>query len=354
MSNTPNVNNQTPSFFVIDKNGLVFNQQGAPLKHPEELKEFFDNLYVDESRCFKTVLLDKQIIIEVYDEPLIATQIKLNPQESSGILTTNYGHSWKFDLTNLFLDEWDRFHGNTINNIPFVLSSEAQDQFFNQLEEFDDDSITLGGKQIEVKPFWTKPQEAVSSESFWSERYRLNNHPWDLGVPAVGLTSLLPKIKLPSSRILVLGGGGGHDAAHFAQQGHHVTLVDISPEAIERAKKNYGTIPQLQFLQVDLFEAPTTMYGQFDLIFEHTCFCAIDPTRRNALVQQWRRLLHDTGLLMGVFFIMPTQLGPPFGSSEWEIHQRLKKNFHTLVWQRLRDSIAPRLGKELLIYMQKK
>jgi 2-polyprenyl-3-methyl-5-hydroxy-6-metoxy-1,4-benzoquinol methylase len=41
---------------------------------------------------------------------------------------------------------------------------------------------------------------------------------------------------MPRCRVLVLGCGEGHDAAFFAQNGHIVTGVDISPEAITRAQ----------------------------------------------------------------------------------------------------------------------
>ncbi len=345
--------NDINNFYSIDKNGIIHTEQKVPLKNQEEIIAFFDHLHIDESRSFISQIHDQPFYVEVYDEPIIALRVNLTSPSGKQTLINTYGLTWDFELSHLLTDEWDRFHGVTIDGIPFVLSPEAQDQLFNQLDSFDDDSISFKGVRYPIEPYWSENSIALD-EVFWSQRYRTSEDRWDLGAPAEGLVALLPKLKLPASRVLVLGGGGGHDAAHFAKLGHHVTLVDISPEAIARAQKLYGHLSNINFIMANLFELPSTMYGQFDLIFEHTCYCAIDPTLRSNLVKQWRRLLNETGLLLGVFFAMPTRIGPPFGGSEWELHQRLDKDFHTLIWQRYRNSIKPRLGRELLIYMQKK
>jgi hypothetical protein len=46
--------------------------------------------------------------------------------------------------------------------------------------------------------------------------------------------------------------------------------------------------------------------------------------------------------------------GPPFGSSEWEIRERLKKFFDFLYWTRWKTTPEDRLGIELIVYAQKK
>jgi hypothetical protein len=45
---------------------------------------------------------------------------------------------------------------------------------------------------------------------------------------------------------------------------------------------------------------------------------------------------------------------PPFGATEWEIRERLKRSFNFLYWTRWKKSIPRRLGKELVVYAQKK
>ncbi len=339
------------NFYSIDAKGMVFDQNQHPLQEPESIQSFFNFLQIGDAFQITTRLHDQTILVEAYDAPLIAKQIHLSKHSNN--LTNAYDLSWNFELSSLILDEWDRFHGLTTSGIPFVMDSKAQDQFFDQLDHFDDDSFSYDNSTYLPEPFWIT-DSSPNQESYWTQKYQNQEAGWDLGDSAMGLKVLLPKLKLPSSRILVLGGGHGHDAAHFAQQGHHVTLVDISPEAIKRAKTSYGHLAQLHFIEGDIFQLPHTMYNQYDLIFEHTCYCAIDPTRRNELVRQWRRLLHSNGTLLGLFFTMPKRMGPPFGGSEWELNRRLQSHFQPLIWQRFRQSIKPRLGRELLIYMQRK
>ena len=155
-------------------------------------------------------------------------------------------------------------------------------------------------------------------------------------------------------RIAVLGAGRGHDAAFLAQQGHLVTAIDISPEAIQFSKSIYGSVPNLTFLEADIFNLPSSLKNSFDLVFEHTCYCAIPPSRRNELVKVWRQLLTEDGHVLGVFFAMDKRFGPPFGGSEWELRQRFKNHFDFVYWTRWRRSLPRRIGHEIVIYMKKK
>ena len=165
---------------------------------------------------------------------------------------------------------------------------------------------------------------------------------------------MLPRLKLPRSKIIVLGCGSGHDAAFLAQAGHHVTAIDFSEEAIQNAKKLYGHQSRLEFIQADVFQLPPAWHGTFDVVIEHTCFCAVDPQQRTQLVKVWRQLLHHEGLLFAVFFSMLKRSGPPFGSSEWEIRELLQSSFQFLFWGRWKNSLPERQGKELFVYGHKK
>ena len=165
---------------------------------------------------------------------------------------------------------------------------------------------------------------------------------------------MTPRLKLPKSRILLLGSGEGHDAAFFAREGGHiVTAVDFSPEAIRRSKALYGHLSNLTFLQQDVFSLPSTFDHNFDVIVEHTCYCAIPPTKRAQLAKIWSRLLAPQGLIMGIFFTMDKHQGPPFGSTEWEIRERLRKNFRFLLWTRWDKSIESRKNLETFVLAQK-
>lgn len=337
-------------FITINENGEVYDQDLKLTKDSDVLEEFFYDLQVNKNFQLVSRFHGEPVLVEAFDEPLIVTQIQLN--EGGHKIAIRQGCSWDFELSSLSLDLWDRFHGLTTNGIPFVLTPKAQDDFFNQLDEFDDDSIQFNEKTYPIPSYWQDEKE-VESSAYWSDRYKQQETGWDLGQPAEGLKSILPKLKLPHLRVLVLGGGLGHDAAFFAQQGHRVTILDLSPEAIEKAKKLYGHFDNLQFVQGDLFSLSESFHGQFDLIFEHTCFCAINPIQRTDIIKVWRQLLSENGHLLGVFFTMNKKEGPPFGGSEWEIKKLFHNKFQPLIWQRLRNSLEPRQGKELLVYAKK-
>lgn len=341
-----------PTQFVqIDEEGYGVSRE-LRIQDPLVGRELLENLELHPSGTLLSTFGGTPVIVEAFDEPLIAQQIFRD--EKSWKIHGVYGVEFNFPLESLSVDEWDRFHGYTEKNVPFVMSRKAQATFFNMVEEFDDESITVGGKTYEVPPYWPDKTE-IEKEQFWSKSYVGDNNPgWNLGEPAEALKDMLPRLKISRSRILVLGCGEGHDAALFAAAGHVVTAVDISPLALERAKKLYGHMENLKFVEADLFALPRDFDQSFDVVFEHTCYCAINPSLRQDLVKVWNRVLAPEGHLMGVFFAFEKRLGPPFGGSEWELRQRLKNSYLPIFWGRWQKSVPNRQGKELFIYSKKK
>lgn len=340
----------TPRRFVqIDEEGY-FKMDDLRVADAEAGRAWLASLRMDNRGRAVALIGEESAIVEAFDEPFIV--LDLEPAGESWIATLPYGHKESFDLETLTLDEWDRFHGRTKTGVPFVLSRAAQARFFDLVDAYDDDSITVAGRTIATKP-WLQENPDVNQSQFWTQIYRTEQPRWELGAPAHALPTLVPKLKLQRSRILVLGAGQGNDAAWFAEQGHIVTAVDFSEEAIARAKEKYGHLQDLTFLQSDVFALPASFTNSFDIVFEHTCYCAITPGRRNELVKVWKRVLADGGHVMGVFFAMDKPFGPPYGGSEWEIRSRLDKSFRPLYWVRMRDSLEQRLGHELFVYAQK-
>lgn len=193
----------------------------------------------------------------------------------------------------------------------------------------------------------------VDQPEYWSHVYQTEEPGWELGTHTPILTDVLPQLKIPKSRIICLGAGSANDAAFLARQGHLVTAVDFSHEALDRAKNKYSDVANLWFKQLDVFKIPPEMRGQFDIVFEHTCYCAIRPPRRTELMRQWMTLLAEGGHLLGVFFVREKRDGPPWGGSEWELRQRLQKYFQFIYWTRWKNSISRRQGTELVIYAKK-
>lgn len=339
---------------------ISIDEEGFPVlgetrvADPQVGSQILRQLRFAENNAFMTDVGQEQALVEAFDEPLVAQMVeKPASSEQSWTARFPYDVSFRFSLASLSVDEWDRFHGATELGLPFVMSRKAQAAFFDQLDEFEDESVTFAGHRFPVGP-WLTSKPDIRQESYWTQIYRTEEPGWEMQKPAPALADMLPRLKLPKLRVLVLGCGSGNDAAFFASQGHVVTAVDFSPEAIARGREKYGSLTNLQFIQKDIFDLDSSWTHRFDLVFEHTCYCAIPPERRNELISIWRRVLVPGGQLLGVFFAMERRNGPPFGGSEWELRERLKKYFHFQFWGRWHQSEARRNGKELFVFATKK
>ncbi|MGZ3772503.1 MAG: class I SAM-dependent methyltransferase [Pseudobdellovibrionaceae bacterium] len=337
-------------FIQIDEEGFGLSRE-VRIQDPLVGQEILQNLFIHEGGTLLSKIGGTPVIVEAFDEPYVALQVEC--KDNTWEILLPYGVHFPFQLETLSLDEWDRFHGYTSNKIPFVMSRKAQSSFFNLLEEFGDDFIVFKGKKYEIPEYWPTNHNVEKSQ-FWSQIYKTEPNPgWNLGKPAEALKDMLPRLKISRSRVLVLGCGEGHDAAFFAQAGHVVTAVDFSEEALERARKLYGDIENLHFFQGDIFKLPRDFDQAFDIVFEHTCYCAVNPAKRKDLVKVWNRTLVSGGYLMGVFFAFEKRQGPPYGGTEWEVRQRLKSNYQPVFWGRWQKSIPSRQGKELFVYAKK-
>lgn len=338
-------------FQKIDEDGYLINDEGLRLDDEAFGFEFLNSLSLTDGFQTRSNYKNLDIVVEAFNAPLVIRHLSFDGRKL--LLKAPYGFEAPADLSTLSIDSWDRFHGLTQKGLPFVFSRQAQVEFFDLLESFDDDSVTIGGHRILTPDYYIAKKE-VRGANFWSDIYRTEEPGWDLNEPAPFLKDVLPQLKLNRQRVLVLGCGKGHDAAFLAQQGHIVTAIDFSSEAINGAHEKYGHISGLEFLQADVFQLPQNQFGPFDLIVEHTCFCAVDPQLRNDLVQVWKKQLVEGGHFLGAFYVMSKRVGPPYGGSEWEIRERLKSHFDFRFWTRWRHSLPRRLGKELVVYAQKK
>jgi len=336
-------------FIQIDEQGY-FHFGENRVSDPKDGFSLFSNLKILESGHFVTQSEGQAVLVEAFDEPFIA--LGITKKDNQWQITLPYNFTSAIDISSFSLDEWDRFHGNTTSGIPFVLSRSAQASFFNLVDEYDDDSIVINGERLQTGP-WLNPNPDTINESFWTNIYNTEDPGWDLKIPHPALESTMNQIKLSKCRILNLGCGTGTDANYLASLGHIVTGVDMSPEAIKRANEKYSHVKNLNFVQKDIFDVTPEELGKFDLIFEHTLYCAISPERRNKLTQVWKKMLSDNGQLLGIFFSMNKRIGPPFGGSEWEIKKRLKKDYRFLYWTRCKKSPGKRLGKELIVFAER-
>lgn len=337
------------SALPIDEHGRVHLGE-KKLDDTSQLEIFFDHLKINDSFALESFYEGEGVLVEAFDAPWVIQDLKFIDHQVFGINT--YGFEIELQLQTCFFDAFDRLNGELKSKVPWVLSRNAQEKFFDQLDEFDDDSFTWQGKIYAVQSQYEQSND-IENPDWWSKTYQKGQAGWDLKSPHPALQDMLPRLKLPRSRILILGCGEGHDAAYFAQEGHVVTAVDFSEEAIVRAKSQYGSFP-IQFIHKNVFDLPRSFDKSFDFVLEHTLYCAVPPQKRSELVRIWNRCLVQGGYFMGLFFSMEKRSGPPYGSREWEIRQFLQKDYHMLFWGRWKNSPGWRQGKELFMLGQKK
>lgn len=340
-------------FITIDEHGDLFLDPESPaITNPIFIEEIYENLRLTEQYCLTTEFQEETYIVESFDHPIQV--IALEYKDKNIYLQSKQNGLFVADKTKWAVDEWDRFNGSTTHGAPFVLTKKAQEQLFNLCDSFDDEGFVLSGEYVSTPPYFVDTPE-VEAPSFWQNVYHTEGNPrWNLDKPAEAFKDMLPRLKLPKSRILVLGCGEGHDAALFAEAGHVVTAVDFSKEAIQRGKQKYAGLERLHFHEQNIFEIPQEWNHSFDVVVEHTCYCAIPTDQRKDLVRLWRRMLHEEGQLMAIFFTMEKRIGPPFGATEWEIRKRTQEHFQYLFWGRWRQSLPQRQGRELFMLAKKK
>ena len=162
----------------------------------------------------------------------------------------------------------------------------------------------------------------------WNQRYRTGDTPWEKGSPAPPLIEFLANHQV-SGKVLVPGCGFGHDVRLFARHGTEPLGLDIAPIPIDSAKRQ-KRVGRESYLLGDLFQLDRSLRGSFDWVFEHTCFCAIDPSLRKEYVRAVDSALVKGGALLAIFFIeIEDPEGPPFPVTHEEIAQLFDPFFET-------------------------
>lgn len=198
-------------------------------------------------------------------------------------------------------------------------------------------------------------KEKEVDAAFWNELYRIGDTGWDQGDASPGLVDFLREHKPKPGRVLVPGCGQGHDARALAKGGFEVIGVDIVDAAVREASRMAISegLTDIRFELADFFSLPDNLRGPYDVIFEHTFFCAIDPAMRNLYVETASGLLNTGGSLLGVFYNIQPESGPPFGTTREELIERFSPRF-TLALEYVPRSLPDRKGKELLILWKRK
>lgn len=193
----------------------------------------------------------------------------------------------------------------------------------------------------------------ISRMTDWEGRYQLGDMPWEKGRAAPPLNEVLEKLEpgdWGTGPILAPGCGFGHDVRALAGLGIPVLGLDISPTAVTRALE-FPRAGQETY-ELGNFLDPTWRAGRsFSAIWEHTCFCAIDPADRPRYAAAVADCLAEGGLLAGVFFLNPhdpgeEEIGPPFGTTVAELDAWFEPWFQRVDAWVPQEAYPGREGKE--------
>jgi len=192
------------------------------------------------------------------------------------------------------------------------------------------------------------PGATPSQAAFWERLYSDDVEAgWELGRAAPPLVDYFAAHPPTGLRVLVLGCGRGHEARLLAGLGATVTALDLAPSAIAAAAAATPPSLAIDFRVGDLFDLSQAP-ARHDLIAEHCCFCAIEPTRRDEYVDQVAAALVPGGALVGLFYAHGRPGGPPFTVDADELRARFGRRFTIDALAPAAGSVLGRQGQELL------
>lgn len=187
----------------------------------------------------------------------------------------------------------------------------------------------------------------------WERRYAEHDTPWDKGRAHPVLESDMAQGVL-SGRVLVPGCGAGHDVRALARCGLDVVGLDVAAGAIQLAR-SFPTAGKETYHHGNLFDLPENWQGAFDGVFEHTCFCALEPDRRTDYVRSVASVLKPDGCLFAVFYRDTGEPDgkPPFGTTVEELNELFAGHFRVRKEYRDAPTYPERQGCELVRVLKK-
>lgn len=200
--------------------------------------------------------------------------------------------------------------------------------------------------------------DGARSTSFgWAEHYADENTPWDLGGPHPELSHRLRDGRLAppydGATALVPGAGRAHDAIALARRGWTVTAFDVVDELepiVAPALSKLGG----RFLVGDALDVAAR--GPFDLVWDHTFFCAIDPLARPAWGARAGELVTPGGRYVALVFPVGKPAedgGPPHGMSADAVRDALGPRFRTVEEGPVERAVARRTWRERWLALER-
>ena len=191
-------------------------------------------------------------------------------------------------------------------------------------------------------------------DNLYANEASVGSLPWYNEALDDDLREHLSAMKITKGRFLDLGTGPATQAIELSKLGFQVTGIDISENAITRAKSMSKGI---EFIVDDILDSKLKEEDSFDYIFDRGCFHVLDPWSRQTYVNQVSRILRDKGLLFLKTFSTkePSRGGGPYRFSMDEIDsifsdRFVRESFKETVYQGTLDI----LPKALFVVLRKK
>jgi SAM-dependent methyltransferase len=187
----------------------------------------------------------------------------------------------------------------------------------------------------------------------WNEHYKSGTPPWETGQPSAELRRVVAQESIQPSAAIDLGCGSGINSVWLAQQGFDVTGVDVSPLAIEQARRRAAAAGvRVSFVLSDLLKLPANL-GPYPFFFDRGCYHAV----RRDDAQGYLRTLAKITAPGSVGLVLtgnakepsPEGQGPPVVSEE-EIRAELGSLFEITALREFRFDVNEQLGTSPLAW----
>ncbi len=149
----------------------------------------------------------------------------------------------------------------------------------------------------------------------FNKRYMTGDLPWDINRADFNLLNIVSEYNISPCKAIDLGCGTGDNVIWLAQNGFDTAGLDISPEAIEMAKrkiKNTGLDAPVYYLDFLKDDIPDTPFG---FVFDRGCFHSFsEKSERIKFVENVYNILENDGLwlsLIGNYDDGRLDSGPP-------------------------------------------
>lgn len=180
------------------------------------------------------------------------------------------------------------------------------------------------------------------SAEFWDKCYQAGKTPWDFQWVPLRLKLFLGEVGW--GRVLIPSCGSGYEIAAFLKAGHEVTALDFSAAAVERARsrpENKGAILD----EADFFTARLEP-NSFDLVYERTFLCALDPSYWPHYAERMQNLLRRGGSWVGYFSFGVEPEPPPHPLKEETAQVLFGGGFERIIDEPVTDSLPLFQGRE--------